>query len=449
MTNMRKNGKSLGAVSAVVLSLGILVGCEVTNPGPVEDAFLALPLSQQGLVNGSKRFMAELIGIGSYRASLLAREIFPGGQTGSSGSTGSLQGGYVQPGSSIGYNEAIGARFVAETAIARFTEAGAPANMMYQAHLWAGYAYRVMGEWYCEAVIVSTDPLSTEPGTHELNTDTYFDRAITNFTAALGFAATDDERYAALAGRAAAYVWLENWGNAATDAAAVPDDFMLQIEMDDTDNELYNNLYEAVGGTFRSYTQTHTFFDSYYTTTGDPRTRWGFHPNFTTTTASLQGYANNPVEFKRQEKYTSRADAQNLATGWEMRLIEAEAALASSGVGGIATAMGLINDVRTRNISDLDDVTPLAAVTTADYNADPLTGAWYALKRERYVELWLEGRRMGDERRWMANSTPGGMDTPNFEAQSTLFSEKPRSFCFDIPDSERDRNPNVPAAAIG
>jgi hypothetical protein len=38
---------------------------------------------------------------------------------------------------------------------------------------------------------------------------------------------------------------------------------------------------------------------------------------------------------------------------------------------------------------------------------------------------------------------------PNFEAQSRLFSQNPRSLCFDILDTERDANPNVPGRNTG
>ena len=452
MTTMTSIGGRAGTAAAVVLSLTILSGCEVTNPGPIQDEFLALPASQQGLINGAKRAMSELISDRSYESAVIAREIFPGGQTGSSGLNNQLQSGHVKPGSNNGWTDAVQARFIAETAIARFTDAEldppAPGFMIYQAHLWAGYAYRTVGEWYCEAVIGSTDPTDIEPGVHELNTDTYITRAISNFTAALGIAGiTDDQRYAALAGRASAYVWAEQWANAAADAAQVPDDFVFVIEMDDQESAIYNSLFEAVGGVFRSYTQLHTFFDDYYTTTGDPRTPWGPHPEFTTTTASLQGYANNPVPFRRQEKYTSQSDDHDLATGWEMRLVQAEAALAQ---GDFASAQGLINQVRTRNIAV--NTTGLPTTTAgivggsalAEVTFTNVADGYTALKRERYVELWLEGRRMGDERRWAENSTPGVIDLPDFESQSTLFTSNPRSTCFDIPDAERESNPNVP-----
>ena len=85
------------------LGLALLGGCEVTNPGPVQDEFLAEPASQQGLVNGSARRIAELLSNGGYTQALLAREIFPGGQTGASGHDPIVQGGAVLPGSFGGY----------------------------------------------------------------------------------------------------------------------------------------------------------------------------------------------------------------------------------------------------------------------------------------------------------------------------------------------------------
>src|SRR5688572_33392808 len=120
-----------------------------------------------------------------------------------------------------------------------------------------------------------------------------------------------------------------------------------------------------------------------------------------------------------------------------MRLLEAEARLRQA-TPDVTGAMTLINAVRTRNVSD-NGGQRLAPVTAAN-----VTEAWSALKRERYVELWLEGHRLADDRRWAATNTPGSNDLPAFEQQSTLFTQNPRSFCFDIPTSERDLNPNVP-----
>ena len=67
---------------------------------------------------------------------------------------------------------------------------------------------------------------------------------------------------------------------------------------------------------------------------------------------------------------------------------------------------------------------PLLAATT-------VTDAWTLLKRERGIELWLESRRLGDFRRWAANSRPGTTDDMTG-----------RDLCFATSLSEKQSNPN-------
>jgi hypothetical protein len=179
-------------------------------------------------------------------------------------------------------------------------------------------------------------------------------------------------------------------------------------------------------------------------------------PNHSVAVGSLSGFGQVP--YIPQRKYASRDDDINLATGWEMRLVEAEAILQGAGSGSFNDAMTLINHVRTRNISDND------GQALAPWVANSAEEAWTFLKRERNIELWLEGRRMGDERRWAERNTPGTLDIPEWENPShpghtPLFVENRRGLsvnpaqggplCLDIPASERDRNPNVPASLGG
>lgn len=439
---MKYTNKTIRYCAAGLATVVLLAGCDVTNPGPVQDEFLAQPASQQGLINGAIRDISDAMGDNTYETAALAREIFPGGQTGAWGLGNDTQSGIVTPGDGPNFTTLHEARFIAETAIKRFDEEGAPQSLRYQARLWAGFAYRILGEWWCEAVVPSTDPDDPEPGMYETDTDTYFERAVANFEAALSLASTDEERYAALGGRAAAYVWLEQWGPAAADAEMVPSDFEFLAETTDQEEALYNDFYEATSGQFRSFTQKFTFFEDWYTDTGDPRTKWVIDPDHATTTASLSGFDGAPP-YLPQRKYPNRESGYRLVSGWEMRLIEAEAILAQG--GSVSEAVGLINQVRERNISDNDGL-PLPSVS-----ASTAEEAWTALKRERYLELWLEGRRMGDERRWAENGTPGALDTPDWNDPShpgytPLFVDpSERSYCFDIPTNERDRNPNVPA----
>jgi len=71
-------------------------------------------------------------------------------------------------------------------------------------------------------------------------------------------------------------------------------------------------------------------------------------------------------------------------------------------------------------------VPPVVATNVAD--------GWTALRRERGIELWLEGRRLGDLRRWTALNRPGVLDSKE---------ELPgRSLCFATPLSEKETNTN-------
>src|SRR5256886_1795463 len=99
-----------------------------------------------------------------------------------------------------------------------------------------------------------------------------------------------------------------------------------------------------------------------------------------------------PISFWPEAKYATTAAPVRLSSGWEMRLLEAEAALVA---GDTATARAKMNLRRT-------------ALTLPGVTFTNLTEAWTALKTERAIELWLEARRLGDLRRWIDNNVPGG-----------------------------------------
>jgi hypothetical protein len=434
----------MGAIAPAVLCIALATGCEVTNPGPVQDEFLSEEASRQGFVNGAKERLTRSVGWMSYSTALVAREIFPGGQIGSYGHTVTEQAGshaWSASGPNGEYNLTQQARWVAEEAIRRFTEVGDVApTLMFQAYAWAGFASRVLGENYCEAVL---DGGPLEAGS------TYFERAQQHFTDAIAIAPTNAEKLAAYAGRAQSRMWLEDWAGAVADAAQVPDDFNFYIEMDISQGSNVNqrnHLYFAAASTpYRSYTVRFSFFDDYYTQTGDPRTPWVEYAAVSdrTCVGALQGLGGVPCI--RQWKYKSEDDDIRLASGKEMRLIEAEALLVQGNING---ALAKINQVRTSSVSDIDGQ-PLAPWT-----ATTLDEAWTILKRERGIELWLEARRMGDQRRW--EGTPGSYELPDFESRSALFvnnprgreevdgQEFPRVLCYNISNAERNSNPNIP-----
>lgn len=136
-----------------------------------------------------------------------------------------------------------------------------------------------------------------------------------------------------------------------------------------------------------------------------------------------------------------------------MRLIEAEAHLSS---GNWQAAMTIINNLRASYTTNETMLHP-GGMPLEPRDAMSLEGAWAYLKRERAIELFLEARTLGDQRRWLENGTPGDLELPDFERISEIFSDNPRGteisgqarLCFDVPDSERERNPNVPEIGGG
>jgi hypothetical protein len=457
-----------GFAAAALVGAWTLAGCEVVNPGPVDDAYIALPASQAGLVNGSWERLNRVVGSYAYNMTMSAREIFHGGQTGSYGHGVSTQAGGLGNWSSSGpYDNAQQARWIAEEAIRQFTERGDVApDMLIRAYIAAGYANRVMGDFYCWGVI---DGGPLVPGSH------YWERAEQHFTDALSVAPDNFSRFAAFAGRAQARLALEDWAGALADAREVPDDFEISVELDFSKGGITgqrNHVYWAnADSPFRSYTVRFSFYDQYYTDTGDPRTPWREFPNSAAQfcVGALQGYG--PVPCTQQRKYTSQDDDIRLATGAEMRLVEAEALLRQS-PGNWQVAMAIINANRMRYFSDTTQE-PLEP-----WVAGNLDDAWTFLMRERGIELWLEGRRFADMRRWepyirqygtfaadgqtvlpLPQNTPGTIDWPNYEAvmpnpQVNLFTnnlrgreaiedqEIPRELCYNTSSQERRNNPN-------
>jgi hypothetical protein len=87
-------------------------------------------------------------------------------------------------------------------------------------------------------------------------------------------------------------------------------------------------------GTYRAHTVWGTFYEDWFTTTMDPRTPWTFDPAIPFGDAGVQKFGGN-VDWFPQAKYDEQEDPIRLSSGWEMRLIEAEAAL--NGGGGFAS----------------------------------------------------------------------------------------------------------------
>jgi hypothetical protein len=405
----------------------------VTNPGPVQDEFLADRNAATAMVNGAGRALSAGLNWISYTGAAVAREVHPAGSTGSFGISARWQNGELNAddgGLDTHWEQAQRARWLAEETLRRLELAGPPpagslqtpvqyANLLQLAYLYAGYANRLLGESMCEAVI---------DGSAALPNATFFTRAESLFTKALtvtgGTPATmTTQSQAAYAGRAAARVHLGKWTDAVTDAGQVPIAFVYNMTYFNIgSDDQRNRIAWAIGNTpYRAHTQWSTWYYDYRLATNDPRVP--------ITITTLQGDAAieccGRVSFYPEAKHNTSASPIRLSSGREMRLIEAEAMLRSSNVTG---AMTLINQVRTNGGA------------TGTLTATDLTDAWRLLKRERGIELWLEARRLGDMRRWKANNTPGDLDP--LEQVGTGSHLAVQDLCFPISRSERETNPN-------
>lgn len=398
---------------------------DVTNPGPVQDQFLDSTAARPAIVNGAGRDLSSALNWIAYTSGAASREIFPAGSTGSFGITPLEQVGRLVPEESDAFWE-LGqrARWEAESGTDRFKKSMDPATYAKSAQaaqilLWAGYANRLLGENMCEATI--------NGGPRQPST-VFLARADSELTEAMAVAtAAGDTKSAsaARAARAAVRVDLGNWTAAVTDASGIADAFVFQIPYYSTDQDQYNRIYWASANTpYRAHTVWNTFYDQYYTTSRDPRVPWA------QSTKDVYGDARvltiGQVPWHYQTKYAKRDASITLSSGWEMRLIEAEGRLVA---GDFAGALPLLNKHR-------------LALGLQPWTATTLDEGWAALKRERGIELWLEGRRLGDLRRWTAATTPGAL-SPYEVPGATSYLDAARNLCFPISTSELQTNPNL------
>lgn len=411
-----------------VLGMCFASGCDfkVTNPGPIQTQDLNDPAALPAMMNGAGRLLSDALNWIAYTGGAVSREIFPAGSTGSFGISVLQQNGkLVAEETDPHWNRAQRARFVAEEGLRRAKAQLSPTDYgksktVAQLLLWAGYANRLLGENMCDAVI---DAGPKQPYTAFLmRAEAHFTEAIAVATAAGDVPMTR----AATAARAAVRADLGNWTGAVADAGAIPDAFRYQMPYYNNEESQYNRVYFASANRpYRAHTAYRTYYDNYFRTyrADSSRISWD--------TVAVNGKAqvgdaaisvdgiNGRVPWYFQRKYRDVTSAITLSSGWEMRLIEAEAALRNADT---ARAMPLINKHR-------------IALGVAAWPAPAtLDEAWQRLKRERGIEMWLEARRLGDIRRWAAASTPGPLED-NVAGHDV---------CFPIPLGELQTNPALP-----
>lgn len=400
-----------------VAGLALVAGCDlkVTNPGPIQASFLENAAALAAVANGAGRDLAEALNFTAYTGAAVTKEVLPAGSTAAFGISVRQQIGVLAADDGDDWwNQAQRARWTAESGVERIrrvlgTAASNNATLA-QALIWVGYSNRHLAENFCDGVI---DGGVKQPYT------VYLERAEAAFTEAItvsNAASNTALRDAATAGRASVRLLRNNLAGASTDAAAIGNTFAYRMPYYVNTVAQYNRVYWSTANQpYRAHTVWGTYYEAYRRTTRDPRVPYdsSLTVRFGDAAVAILG---GQVRWYFQTKYPDRAASINLATGWEMRLIEAEALLVG---GDVAGALAKVNLHR-------------VALGLTPWTAANETEAWVALKRERGIELWLEARRLGDQRRWAALNRPGVSDDMTG-----------RSLCFPIPLSELETNPNL------
>jgi hypothetical protein len=397
-----------------LISAAGVAACDltVTNAGPVPDSALDDSTASVAIVNGMGKSLSLALGYVAFTGAIDAKEIVASGGrlVAALGVSVKQRAGDLDPATEetdLHWRLAQQARWIAEDGIRRMRitlgDNFAKDPLAAQALVDAGFAERLLGENMCVGIIDGGAPESR---------DVYFTRAEAEFTEAMtiaGAAGNTDLAHAAQAGRASVRVWLNDWAGAESDARAIPDGFKWQALYSTQDATQYNHISAANDNPpTRSHSVVGTFYESYYTTTKDPRTPWSSDP------AYPKGTTN--VTWLFPTKYTTLDAPVNLVTSREMRLIIAESLLRSGDWQG---AVALVNTLR-------------ADVGVAPWPASNVADAWTALARERGIELWLEGRRLGDLYRLLTEKVPG-----------TIENMTGRDLCFPVGISEATTNPNI------
>jgi hypothetical protein len=349
--------------------------------------------------------------------------------------------------------------------------------------VYGGHAERILGESFCELVYnygIEGGELLAEPGPYDASrvvpNDSAFRRAIAMFEIALdhaeagvaaGVAAPEADPIfdpshlvlAAHAGLAQAYANLGEWSTALTHARMIPDDYEDWSLMDsevDGGNDIADWFYQSDDLSIYRTPAAMLWPD-------DPRVAlakcgdWrnanmddspGVPPtsafvNMSSACGNLSGEyrsESNRYPLWISHKYEDDSADIEIASGAEMRLIEAEAALLAGNLGEFTTQVN-----RARAARGVEPITQPAAAGALEYpNAED--DAWSILDRERYLENFLEARRFWDLRRWNHPFWTGNhVLLPRLESQLAPIG---RMQCLPIPNQECTTNSAIACPSL-
>lgn len=465
----RRAGLPAVAAFAVVLS-----GCdlEVLNPGAIQDADLNTPELMPVLVAGVS---AEYNDVQDNYSFDIARLTDEAAGTGSYGSTQDFRTGFYTDQDAEGdWEQMHEAAWAADQAWIRLGEVleGGESTSADAAKLFVlrGHAFMRLGEAYCN---VAFDVGPSEPRSAA------FDRARAAFDQAYTIAsaageAGDNWRLAARLGQAQAEFGKAvegtgSWATASAQAATALAEPGMTDDYEDAaiyaqganENIVWNETWgRAEIGVYRTLAQAMYDSDSDarvpYTICGQWDDMTSAYPDNipggVTSTGNCAGDgsgahqgADGDHAHYRQDRYNDRGSDIPRASAIEMYMIMAEAAL--QGTPNYTEFIGHINSAR-----DVWGLAAMAAPTQMGSTVAPAGNDWGVgyqasdfdntsalniLDRERYANLWMQGKRLYDMERWNhAFLTSQGWVTGSTSVAS-------RVSCFPMPRNECQLNPNL------
>jgi hypothetical protein len=404
-----------------------LTSLQQSNPGSLSAANAYTPANAQLLVNGAISdfecaFSRYVVGTGIFTDELGAaisqtanfdydRRTFTSSGPYGTGTCG--VGTNQQPPL---YTPLSTARGSADTALAKlqgWTDAQMPTGVVRtkligQAAAYAGYSLILLGESMCSAAI-NVGPEMT-PAQLFAEAKSRFDLAITSATTAndattLNFATLGRARVQLDLGQAAA---------AATDAAKIPAGFVVNMSTDAVNARRQNFLFVQINQS--AYATVDASFRG-LTIGGAP------DPRVAVTNSGIVGTAGQQIW--TANKYADIAAVMPIARWAEAQFIIADAKLAASDIAGAVAAMNAVRASRT-GVPAYDATGQTAAQVQAQ------------LVEDRRRELFLEGHRLGDLRRYNLPMVP--LAGTAYPASSGTYAAQS---CFPLPDVERINNPNI------
>ena len=415
-----------------------LLACDfkVSNPGPVEDSFLSDEAAHDAIVNGAMRAFNTALGTDGANFAMcggvISREWFPSGQTGSFACNVQDYRNQLLPEGAGVVDRAQLARWLAEQGVARIRETRgdrfADYTLAAPALLYVGYSNRLLGEHVC---------VTTIDGGPAVPFTTHFERAEAAFTEALAIArakANTQQEFAALAGRASVRVWLGDWPGATADAALVPKTFSYTTPFNMVTMTQSNSLAIATTDQVRrNFSQWSTFYGENYDEFKDPRTPYRKYPEtpFQVGLGSLPDLGDGrgalgQVQYWQQRKHIREDGPIELSSGRETQLILAESKLRAGDWQG---ALAIVNEIR-----GVVGVPPRQATSSEE--------TWTWVKLEKLIEIWLEGRAVGERRRWLGDGADPAAPGP-LPATLRMDDRTGKDRCWPISRQEAETNPNL------